>query len=119
MALDEGRHAGEFILSEASGSRSRENITIVSGQDLPAGAVLGKITTGGKYTALDQGAGDGSQAAAGILLDACDASAGDVAAAIIARDAEVNAAALEWGTQSPTEVTTGLAELATLGIIAR
>lgn len=119
MSIAEGNHAGEFIMSEANGKRSRENVTIVSGQDLGAGAVLGKITSGGKYTALNQGASDGSQTAAGILIAACDASAGDVAAAVIVRDAEVNGDALDWGSESPTEVTTGITELATLGIIVR
>lgn len=117
--ITEGRHAGEFLISEAPGTRSRENVTIVSGQNLGAGAVLGKITSGGKYTALNQGAGDGSQTAAGVLIHATDASDGDVAAAIIARDAEVNGNCLDWGAESPTEITTGITELETLGIRVR
>lgn len=44
MALTETTHAGGYIISEAAGNRSRENGTLISGQDLPAGAVLGKIT---------------------------------------------------------------------------
>jgi predicted enzyme related to lactoylglutathione lyase len=42
--LTEGQHAGEFIVSEAPCSRSRESVTVISGQDLEAGAVLGRIT---------------------------------------------------------------------------
>lgn len=38
----EGKHAGEFILSEANGDRSRENITVLSGENLKAGHVLGR-----------------------------------------------------------------------------
>lgn len=117
--LTEGRHAGEFLKSEAAGSRSRENVTIVSGQDLGAGAVLGKITSGGKYTAVDQAASDGSQTAAAVLLNPCDATDGDVAAAIIARDAEVNGDCLDWGSQSAAEKTTGVTELLAVGIIVR
>lgn len=117
--LSEGRHTGEFLISEAPGKRSRENVTIVSGQDIGAGQVLGKITASSKYTALDQGASDGSQTAAGILLGACDATDGDTAAAIIARDAEVNGETLDWGSESAAEITTGLAELLTLGIVVR
>ena len=45
MALTEGKHSGEFILSEANYDRSREEVTIVSGQDLTACKVLGKITS--------------------------------------------------------------------------
>lgn len=109
--LTEGRHAGEFLKSEAAGARSRENVTIVSGQNLGAGAVLGKITSGGKYTAVDQAAVDGSEVARAILIGPCDASGGDVAAAVIARDAEVNGDCLDWGSQSSAEETTGIAEL--------
>lgn len=117
--LTEGRHTGEFILSEANGERSRENITIVSGQNLGAGAVLGKITSGGKYTAIDQAASDGSQTAAAVLIGAVDATSADAAGAAIVRDAEVIGGNLDWGGQSPTEVTTGVTELAAVGIIVR
>lgn len=119
MSLSEHTHNGDFLMSEAAGKRSRENVTLASGQNLYAGAVLGKITSGGKYTALDQGASDGSQTAAGILLNRGDASSADLAVAIIARHAEVNGDQLQWGSESAAEVTTGTAELLTLGIIVR
>lgn len=115
----EGLHDGSFIMSEAQGKRSRENVVLVSGQDLPAGAVLGQISSGGKYTALDQAASDGSQTAAGILINATDASTADTPVAIIRRDAEVNLYQLDWGTQSQTEQDTGIEELENLGIICR
>jgi len=117
--LTEKTHAGGFLISEADGKRSRENVTLASGQDLHPGAVLGKITSGGKYTAINQGASDGSQTAAGVLYGRGDASAADLEVAIIARDAEVNGNELQWGSESPTEVTTGITELASLGIIVR
>jgi predicted enzyme related to lactoylglutathione lyase len=41
--LTEGQHAGEFLVSEAPCSRSRESVTVISGQNLKAGAVLGRI----------------------------------------------------------------------------
>lgn len=44
MALTETTHAGGHILSEPNGNRGRENGTLASGQDLAAGAVLGRIT---------------------------------------------------------------------------
>lgn len=115
----EGLHDGSFIMSEAPGKRSRENVTLVSGQDLEAGAVLGKITSGGKYTAINQGASDGSQTVAGILINTTDATDGDLAVAIIARDAEVNYYQLDWGSESSAEKVTGVTELAALGIICR
>jgi len=118
-SITEGRHAGEFIMSEANGQRSRENVTIVSGQVLGPGQVLGKISSGGKYTAINQGAGDGSETAAGILIGACDASGGDVEAAIIARDAEVNGNCLDWGAESDLEIDAGIVELEALDIQVR
>ena len=60
--LQEGRYAGEFIVSEGNGKISRETITVLSGQNLQAGAVLGKVTASGKYKALDPAAVDGSEA---------------------------------------------------------
>lgn len=43
--LSEGQHAGEFILTEAYG-RSRDNVTVLSGQTLKAGAVVGRVALG-------------------------------------------------------------------------
>ena len=94
--LQEGRYAGEFVVSEGNGKISRETITVLSGQTLEAGAVLGKVTASGKYKALDPAAVDGSEVAAGILYDAVDASAADAEGVAIVRLAEVNAAELVW-----------------------
>lgn len=120
MELTESPHAGGFVLSLANRNRSLENVTILSGQDLQAGAVLGKVTSSGKYVAFDNDATDGSQTVAGVLLAACDASDGDQQAAIVARDAEVNEHELVWDEDNDTaDITAGLAELITLGIIPR
>jgi Bacteriophage lambda head decoration protein D len=75
--LNEGRYAGEFVVSEGNGKIWRETITVLSGQNVQDGAVLGKVTASGKYKALDPAAADGSQSAAGILYDAADATAAD------------------------------------------
>ncbi len=115
----ETTHAGGFIMSEANGNRSRESVTLTSGQTLEAGAVLGKVTSGGKYVAYDNTLSDGSQAAAGILIGHGDASGGDLLVAIIARDAEVNGDELLWKATSPSGTTAGIADLAALGIIVR
>jgi hypothetical protein len=118
--LQEGRYAGEFIVSEGNGKISRETITVLSGQNLEAAAVLGKVTATGKYKALDPAAVDGSEAAAGVLYDAVDASAADTEGVTIVRLVEVNAAELVWptGITAPQQ-TTALGELAALTIIAR
>ena len=120
MALTESLNAGEFIIAEANGTISREAVTIVSGQNLAAGTVVGKITASGKYTAYDDDNADGSQAAAGILYDAVDASAADKAGVIIARHAEVITAKLTFaGTNDAGDITAGKADLAALDIILR
>jgi Bacteriophage lambda head decoration protein D len=118
--LNEGRYAGEFVVSEGNGRISREIITVLSGQTLQAAAVLGKVTASGKYKALNPAAVDGSEVAAGILYDAVDASAADAEGAAIVRLAEVNAAELVWpaGITAPQQ-TTALGQLRALTIIAR
>lgn len=40
-SFNEARHAGEFIISEADGHRSRDNVTIALNQTIIAGAILG------------------------------------------------------------------------------
>ena len=106
--------------SNANRRISRETITVLSGETLEAGAVLGKVTASGKCKAIDPAAVDGSEVAAGILYDAVDASAADAEGVAIMRLAEVNAAELVWPEGiTGGEQTTALGELAALNIIAR
>lgn len=57
-------HAGEFIASEAPGTRSRETGTLLSGQNCKAGAVLGKVTNGTASSAAKAGnTGNGTMGA--------------------------------------------------------
>ena len=113
--------AGEFLVSEASGTRSRDTVTVLSGQVLEAGTVVGKLSSGGKYKAYDNDASDGTQAAVGIVIDAVDATGGDTLAAVIARDAEVDQTKLKWGAAVTTqgEKDAAYVDLAALGIIFR
>ena len=118
--LQEGRYAGEFLVSEGNGRISREIITVLSGETLQPAAVLGRVTASGKYKALDPAAVDGSEVAAGILYDAVDAAAADAEGVAIVRLAEVNAAELVWPAGiTGGEQATALGELAALNIIAR
>lgn len=62
----EGKYSGEFILSEAEGSRSRENVTVLSGENLKAGHVIGRTLvspTVGAATALGTNTGTGTVSA--------------------------------------------------------
>ncbi|HEY3265544.1 MAG TPA: head decoration protein [Armatimonadota bacterium] len=120
MAKTEGRFPGEFIVSEGNGTISRETVTIVSGAGvITPGMVLGKITTGGKYTPFAPGASDGSQTAAVIAYGKVDATSADASCVVIMRYAEVNASELNWGSATAGQITTGLASLATATIFAR
>jgi hypothetical protein len=84
--LSETQHAGGFLVWEVLRDFTRETVTLAAGSGkLLPGTVLGKVTTGGKYTALAPGATNGSQNAAGILWAAADASDADRAAVVIVR----------------------------------
>ena len=63
--LSEGRHAGEFLLEERAADGSRENIPVLSGQNLKAGAVIGRIKYGIGRISLPPvgGTGDGTASA--------------------------------------------------------
>lgn len=122
VTLTQGKYAGEFLLSEGNGAISRANGTVVSGQNLKAGQVV-MDNGAGKLTALTAAgtSGDLDGTVLGILLGNVDASAGDVAAAYIARDAEVNGNELTYPTESTTggEKAAANAALAALNIIVR
>ena len=62
-SLTEGKHAGEFLLSESNGDRSRENITVLSGENLKAGHVIARrlvSPTVGAAAALGTNVGNGT-----------------------------------------------------------
>lgn len=124
----EGRHPGEFILSEANGQRSRETVTIASGSGVIApGAVLGVFTTGasaGKYSLAPAAAADpdvGNQTAVAVALYGCDATSSDEKIAVIRRDAEVNGNILSYASSvnDATKKAAKVAQLAAVGIIVR
>lgn len=46
----EARHAGEFILTEANGKRSRETVTIAASQSIKAGGILALLAQDGDVT---------------------------------------------------------------------
>ena len=117
--LTEGMHAGEFIgeLAMAIGYHADKE-TIVSGQNLSAGAVVGKITASGKFQALATSGTTGAENVAGILFDAVNASAADKAGVVLKRGpAVVNANDLVWpaGITGPQK-TAAIAGLLALGI---
>ena len=76
MSLSEGSHAGEFLLSEANGTKSRENVTLLSGQNLKAGAVLGKVTTGTTATSAAKAGGNTGNGVMGTVTVSAGAKPG-------------------------------------------
>ena len=120
--LTEGKHAGGFLVWEVLRDYTRDTVTIASGAGkLEPGTVLGKITTGGKFTALVPAATNGSQNAAGLLWDAVDASTADAAAVVVLRGpAIVNRHELIWPDgATEAQITAATTALATIGIVLR
>jgi hypothetical protein len=123
--LTEGRHAVEFLLSSGNGNISFENVTLHGGftgaGKLKAGTVLGKITSGGKYAASPASGSDGSQTAVAVLAHNVDISLGDVQASVVAREAEVIDACLEYEAtvDLDSEKAAKATQLAAVGIIVR
>jgi hypothetical protein len=120
--LTEGKHAGGFLVWEVLRDYTRDTVTIASGAGkLAAGTVLGKITTGGKYTVLTPGASNGSQNAAGILWTGVDASAADALGVVLLRGpAIVNRHEIVWPEgATEAQITAATTALATIGIILR
>lgn len=72
----QGTFTPDGILAGEDDLQTRQ-ITLISGQNLTRGAVLGKITTGGKYTLSLSASSDGSQVPAAILAETTDASGAD------------------------------------------
>lgn len=83
--LNESTHPGEYIVSEANGSRSREAGFLASGNDLGACAVLGQVTTASAATAGGGNTGNGTASAPTVGTEAingtytltCTAAAAD------------------------------------------
>jgi len=120
--LTEDKHAGGFLVWEVLRDYTRETVTIASGAGkLAPGTVLGKITTGGKFTALAPAATNGSQNAAGILWAGVDASAADALGVVLLRGpAIVNRHEIVWPEgATEAQITAATTALAALGIILR
>ena len=120
--LTEGKHAGGFLVWEVLRDYTRETVTLVSGAGkIAPGTVLGRITTGGKYTILTPGASNGSQNAAGILWGPVNATDADAPGVVILRGPViVNRHEIIWPEgASEAQITTATTALAALGIILR
>ncbi len=129
--LTESVHTGEFLVSEANNTLSREQVKLGPSQELLSGTVLGQITGHditmphlngeiGTYVPLSLVGMNGVQIAAGILYNNTTTGNDGGEAVIIARNAEVDQHLLIW----PSEITEekqedAINKLAELGIILR
>jgi len=120
--ITEGFYSGHYVVSEANGgatgvSRSIGTITVLSGQNLIAGAVI-----------MDDGAGkenefDGVGAAIGVLFDNVDASSTGANAdvdgcAYHSRDCQVNGLELQYHVAiNQTQKDQSAVDMATTGIL--
>src|SRR5579883_802557 len=116
----ESNYLGDWLKYEEDNLYSRDEVTVASGQSLATGTVIGVITASGKVTQLAPAASDGSETAAGVLLNPVDASAGDKPGVIIARHAICSAHGLVW----PASITgpqkaAAISQLRALGILVR
>ena len=120
-ALAEPLNLGDLLKYEAPNLYSRDSVTVASGQNLPLGTVVGLVTATGKFKQLDPSAEDGTQVAAGVLLQACDATLIDRDdGLVVARHAIVAHHALAWPDAITTaEKLTAIAQLKALGVLVR
>jgi Bacteriophage lambda head decoration protein D len=100
--LTEGPHTGQFILSEANGILSRDNVTVTvpAHTTLEAGTVLGALSGSGHFVPYDDASSDGRETAAAILYAAVlndTAIPADLEGVVIDCLAEVRAADLVFG----------------------
>ena len=73
-----------------------EGGTLITGQNLTMGAVLGRIAASGKLNLSDEGVSDGSEVPFAILLEDCDATSADKGCPILLAGV-VNEGALNFG----------------------
>lgn len=121
---NEPAHPLDFLVSEANGHLSREQVTLTAAQgDLVPGTVMAKVTGTGNYIPYDDDLNAGTPGAgiaAGILCYPAPNNAATQLVTIIARQAEVQDALLVWeASNDSTEINAGKAELIALGIVPR
>ncbi len=120
-AITEGLNLGDLLKYEAPNLFSRDQVTVASGQTLPLGAVVGIVTATGKVKQIDPSATDGSQYAAGVLMQPCDAALIDREDGLmVARHAIVADHALTWPAAiTVAEKQVAVLQLKSLGVLIR
>ena len=119
--IQEALNLGDLLKYEASHLYSRDQVTVLAGEVLPLGAVVGRVSASDKVKALDPIATDGSEIAVGVLITPQDALAGDQTDGLmISRHAIVADHAVTWPVGiTPLQKATALHQLNALGILVR
>ncbi len=116
----ESNYLGDWLKFEADNLYSRDEVTVISGQNLATGTVVGIITASGKVTQVAPAAVDGSQNAVAVLAFPVDASAADKPGVVIARHAICSDKGLVWpGGITGPQKTAAIAQLKAVGILVR
>ena len=120
-AIHETLNLGDLLKFEESHLYSRDQVTVLAGEVLPIGAVVGQVSVTGKVKGLDPGANDGSEIVVGVLIAPQDALSGDQTdGLIITRHAIVSDHALTWPQGiTPLQKATAIHQLKALGILVR
>ena len=120
-AITEGLNLGDLLKYEAPNLYSRDQITVASGQTLRLGAVVAIVTATGKVKQIDPSATDGTQYAAGVLMQPCDAALIDREDGLmVARHAIVADHALQWPAGiAAEEQQAAILQLKALGVLVR
>ena len=119
--LQEPFNLGDLLKYEAPNLYSRDRVTVASGQTLTLGTVLGLVTATGKVKQIDPSATDGSQYAAGVLMQDVDAHQADRPDGLmVARHAIVADHALQWPAGiTLAEQQAAVLQLKALGVLVR
>ena len=120
--LTEPPSMGDVLKYEVNPNYTREVVTLLIGTNYPSGAVLGRVTTSGKYTLSPATGADGSQTAVAVLLYPVNATLADAVGIIITRGpAIVSRAALayEATVNDAAKIAAKITQLGAVGIIAR
>lgn len=119
---------GDLLKFDLGKNFTREVVTLLAGSSYPLGTVVGQFTSGAnadKYGHSPDAAAEpdvGNQVAAGVLIEAVDATDGDRTGVIIKRGPAIVARGMlvfDASVDDDTKRAAKIAELTSLGIVAR
>lgn len=113
-------HNAGFLISEANGFRSRDQVTIARQPAVVKAGTVMAIGEDGNYRTLDLTDTEGNTTSDGILLNDVDAREATKPGVLIIRDAEVRDDDLIWPAGiTDNQKNTEIARLLLLGIVVR